>query len=263
MSNFGTRNSGFFGGASGGGGGVGTLQQVTDLGASSTNSLNLTGSNGIYVDNINSLYSLGSGRINLGGSGFAMDFSSGTTNFEMGQYSNTGNGTAIKIIDDSAIIVFRTNINGAGFVNNNGVYCDFLANNHYFGDLYNNFIQCDGFGGATYMTSQNIMQLQCGTLQQTFDAASQVLGTLNSAVPMGIKLDFNIRKYSLGDYAFANQQTYLYVDDINSEISFRSTLGKYHFFNVLTYATNAAALLGGLTSGQIYKNAAGVLSIVL
>lgn len=40
MSNFGTRNSGFFGGStSGGGGGVGTLQQVTDLGATTTNTI--------------------------------------------------------------------------------------------------------------------------------------------------------------------------------------------------------------------------------
>lgn len=259
MSNFGTRNSGFFGGASGGGGGVGTLQQVTDLGASSTNTLTLSGANGIFTDPINGFYSLGFGNSNLGGGGFETDFSFANTIFSMGQYSGLGNACEFVINDNTGQV--QVKIGGVA----EGINLDIINRFFYFGstNAFNAYLNFDGNIGNAIYYAESSNQFICDTLLINMSGGSQLIQTSFGNLDMGFRFDYPANEFLFGDYNNEINSTKISIFDATKIIEFNSGLGKYKFNNVATYATNALAVAGGLVTGNIYKSAAGVLSIVL
>ncbi len=76
---------------------------------------------------------------------------------------------------------------------------------------------------------------------------------VGSDVTVGISFDSPNGITLLGDTNSVGNQTNVKVDDTNSTITNISVLGKYQFDNVAEYTDNAAALLGGLTTGMIYR----------
>lgn len=66
---------------------------------------------------------------------------------------------------------------------------------------------------------------------------------------------------SLGDSQIDLNGTHIEVHDLDEVIRFRSSLGFYNFSNVAEYADNAAAVLGGLVVGDVYRTG-DILKIV-
>jgi len=164
-----------------GGGGFGTLQQVTNLGASSTNTLTLTG-NGIYSNPAAGLYSLGNQSIGNDGTGFAFD--NNISELLLGEYSDLGGGVVLHI--DLANGRLYTEING-GVVQ--GIDIDFVNQQSVFGTL------------DSYL---NVEQTQMLT---------KIDGSFK-----GLSLNSNTNTYKIGDYNNTNNSGYLLVDDDNQFI---------------------------------------------
>lgn len=240
-------------------GGTPDLQMVTDIGASSTNTLTLSGTNGIFTDPINGFYSLGFGNSNLGGGGFEVDDSVGTNRFVMGQYSGLGNQCLFQINDQTGSV--STEYNGAA----EGINMDIINKFFYFGSTIalNAYLNFDGnVGNAIYNADQqNIFQSSLHAFD--INAVTGIIKTTYGAVDAGIFLDAINSDYRFGDTGVSVNGTQVQIFDGSQQIQLYSGIGKYKFSFVATYATNAAAVAGGLVTGEIYKNAAGVLSIVL
>jgi len=234
------------------------LQEVTDIGASSTNSLQLTGSSGIYVDNISPLFSLGLGNYVGDGAGFyaemAIDFSGAV--FGMGQWSGFGNGVQFQINDASSIITAQVN----SVIN--GLNIDFDNNEYTFGDIVNGDanIICDADAGNLLLTGSNNGTIAGANHSLQIDFIGGIKTVLES-VQFGFQCTPTYIA-TLGDFAGELAETRIIVDDTTTIITFNAN-SAYQFNGVQTFATNALAVAAGLTAGQIYKNAAGVLSIVL
>ena len=84
----------------------------------------------------------------------------------------------------------------------------------------------------------------------------------NSETSVGVNSFWNSSDGSVVKFGSeSNHPVYITTNNINRFI-FKET-GVINIISISTYATNALALAGGLVTGDIYKNAAGVLSIVL
>jgi hypothetical protein len=166
----------------GAGAGFGTLQQVTNLGASTDNTLTLTG-NGIYSDSAAGLYSLGNQSIGNDGTGFAFD--SNISELLLGEYSDLGGGVVLHI--DLANGRLYTEING-GVVQ--GIDIDFV-------------------------NQQSIF----GTLDSYLDVEQAQMITKIDGSFKGLSLNANTNTYKIGDYNNTNNSVYLFIDDDNNIIS--------------------------------------------
>jgi hypothetical protein len=205
------------------------------------NYTNVTSNNTVKLDfTIDSIFKT---LYNGSGKGFLLDFASNV--FTFGDHGNTNNGTIFQIDDNSTIIKTIFNTNDKGFKldfssnvfifgdNSIGVNLDFNIQKYRFGDY--------DFGGANGI---NI----------TIDDAAGTLATRVFAnYDRGIFIDFNTSVYYFGDFDGFVNNTYIQVDDNNQKINLNSTAGSYSFSNVPTFANNAAALLGGLVVGDIYR----------
>jgi hypothetical protein len=237
------------------------LQQVTNIGASSDNSLQLTGPSGIYVDNILPLYSLGLGNHAGDGAGFfaemAIDFSG--AEFGIGQYSGFGNGLLFNLNDNLSKIT--TNIGGS----ENGLRLDFATETYIIGQYLgaDNRLYMDGGTGAASFKFDNLITCIASNLFFYIDGSNEKIYTETSGTLIGLNLDFAANVYTLGDYNLSAGETFIQINDSGSQIFFNALDGLYKFTGVLTFASNALAIAGGLTVGNIYKSASGTLSIVI
>lgn len=83
----------------------------------------------------------------------------------------------------------------------------------------------------------------------------------------GISFINTYRVYMLGEIQGVFNNTVLQIDDINQRFLFYCRLGQYQFEYVPTYASNTAAMAGGLNAGMIYQlgatlGSASLLAIV-
>jgi len=228
------------------------LQQVTDIGAASDNTLLLTGVDGIYVNTISNIYSLGSGNRVGDGAGF---YSEGGY-FGIGQYSGFGNGLEFVVADNINKIYTSIPVGGP-----QGIVLDFDNNEFTFGDFINGdaVITCFPLAGDLLVTGSNKATIAGANHSLEIDFIAGIKTTVE-----GFQYGFNCTTdyiATLGDYAGEFAETKIIVSNVTNIITFNA--GFYQFNDVPTYATNALAVAGGLTAGQIYKNASGSLSIVL
>lgn len=143
--------------------------------------------------------------------------------YVLGDRDGTQNGTHLRIDDanqDAAI----TSVSGLLFRVTGGA--------NFYGQLGNNAL-----GNGTNMF---------------IDDSTQMLGVAVSTGFM-LFLDRVNGLYRIGDVDGTANNTKHEIDDTTQIQTFTSTLGKYAFTNVQEFADNAAALVGGLTVGMIYR----------
>jgi hypothetical protein len=136
-----------------------------------------------------------------------------------------GSGNLGMTIDDT-----NNRISTQYLTNSVGLKLDFANNQYKFGDF-------DGITNNMYISIDN---------------ANNIIQTTDN-IPATLFLNGNNSQSILGDYFNNGNSTYLNVDDGNTTINFRSNNGFYIFENVPNYAGNAAAILAGLSVGQIYR----------
>ena len=281
--------------AGNGSAGFGTLQQVTNLGASTDNTLTLLGY-GIYSDPNNSIFSLGTNRPNDDGTGLLINLN--ISNYiQLGDYSDLGGGVVLNI--GSSYLYIGSNGNVP-----NGIELDFFYQYYSFGDLNTGLatITADGVNGLLYLNGDTSVGISANGIQNVLIISNNIVTEING-LSVGFKVDSFSQNTTIGDYNFDINNTRLDVNVSTGEISTAGSSGLFGFFidtfnfvsqfgdinnsnngtiisiednsawiiftgqnyifnNIQTFATNALAIAGGVPNGGIYKNAVGVLSIV-
>ena len=152
----------------------------------------------------------------------------------------TTNNTYITV--DDTIRAIKLNVDSAGGAFTQGIALDGVNDSYKFGNT--NTLALEIIGGIT----------------NKFEIFATGVG-------FGISVDANTNDVLLGDYNFINSFTNIQIRNSTEVISFISNQGFYYFQNVPTYASNTAALAGGLVAGNIYQlgatlGAASLLAIV-
>jgi len=158
----------------------------------------------------------------------------------LGAFGATTNNTYITV--DDTIQLIKLNVDSAGGAFTKGIALDGVNDSYKFGNTQT--VALEIIGG-----SDNIIQ------------------TFYQGGISGLSIDNNTRQYGLGELQSVFNGTTIIIDDINQKIVFYNSLGLFNFSLVPTYATNTAALAGGLVAGNIYQlggtlGSASLLSIV-
>ena len=124
------------------------------------------------------------------------------------------------------------------------------------GGAFTQGIDLDGVNDSYKFGNTNNVALEI--INQIFQINSNSSGN-------GLSIDFINFEYQLGDVTGYTNNTILAINDLTNTIYFYAA--KYMFANVPTYASNTAAMAGGLTTGMIYQlsatlGAASLLAIV-
>lgn len=197
-----------------GGGGVGTLQQVTTLGASSNQVLTLTPSTGIFIQDDLGFYSLGKGNLigDMAGLNIEINPLNGFGVYKLGNFLGVSNETQLNIDSANEIIFLSSNGNGTY-----GLKLNFVNQLYQFGDfLYNNsYLECDADGGTGVLYSNNLSILQASSCRLKITNTNLI--SQYNANEIGLFLNLDNRQFYIGDFNSYFNNTTLIVDD-NAQI---------------------------------------------
>ena len=102
------------------------------------------------------------------------------------------------------------------------------------------------------MPREDLIQLRAGTAA-AWTAANPVLALDSNGVEIGIETDTGLMK--IGDNATAwNSLPYAAAGPTATQTLTNKTLAAVILTGLAHYASNAAAITGGLTTGQLYRN---------
>lgn len=154
--------------------------------------------------------------------------------------------SAMSFVMDDANGVIRTSFGG----NEIGLKLDFQYNNYILGNIE--------IGNNGFLVSPNSCIIgdafgNTNTTLLSVNDNNSIINTSYQGSNIGLKLDFSISRYYLGDFDGNNNSTSIAVFDDNQNIYFYSGIGAYNFANIPVFPNNAAAILGGLGIGDIYR----------
>ena len=215
----------------GGGGGVAIGDAITDADAGSI----------LYVDGTGNLtQGTGFTRTSTGVTNISSTFGGNTFGYQIGDnllgYGITGSAnTLTNVAGDSAFNgIYRDNVKGDLYSKNEIVLSD--------GSMVSEIIDMGTFANAIY--AYNGSSFLSGTSVIASDSIS-----IYNDVGAGNELGFFVEEGTLllGNRNGGNS-TKITIDDANEQITIT---------NVPTYANDAAAITGGLTTGMLYKTTTG------
>lgn len=161
--------------------------------------------------------------------GFSVNCSAGEIYASLGDFGLISNGTYLQIDNGSQVIQTYNEGTAGNYV---GLYLDFASNNF-------------RFQNSNY-------QLQIAPTDTGWYV--KTLGDYNGFVINWQNANQgNITNVYLGDFFGQTNSTQLQINVQNDYFYFYSQSGKYQYNAVSTFATNAAAISGGLTAGMIYR----------
>jgi hypothetical protein len=257
-------------------GGATVKTTVYDIGtkANPTTYFMPVNNNGVFIDSALQ-YEWGTGIISVFNNFFSvqsgLNLNLSQKSYSLGDLFNNISGTTL-LVDDTNFII---NTKWGG--NNTGLYLNFNTQVFALGDYAytanGGFISFDNNVGKFISYWQNLevgIKLdfsnevyQLGDFNGdttgvyfNINAGARDITSYNSGNRTGLLLDYNANHFFIGDFDGLVNNTFLQVDDQNTNINFYTVNGSYNFANVSAYTDNAAALAAGLVVGDLYRNSA-------